>query len=159
MTAKQTSHYAFPLDNMDVPVWGDTGEFVDTFTGCGPMDLQLIEQSRGADPENFPQIMRGEIAATIVLQALAQLTVRFPKNARADSIAIACHAFQPETKPIVPFGRIVFQEHGNPAVGCSEHIERSVIVVVAHGQTRAAKVFSNAVPPSELTFFSLPSGP
>ena len=51
---------------MDVAVWGDTGEFVDTLTWRGPMDLEFVELSCGADPENFPEIMRGEIAATIV---------------------------------------------------------------------------------------------
>ena len=48
--ARQISHYAFSLDYVDVAVWGDTGEFVDTLTWRGPMDLKFVELSCGADP-------------------------------------------------------------------------------------------------------------
>jgi hypothetical protein len=107
---------------MDVPVWGDTGELFDTLTWRGPMDLELIDLRSSANPEDFPEIMRREVTATIVLKALAEFTARFPKNARADSIAGASHAFQFETQPIVPLGRVVFQKHGSPAIGCNEHV-------------------------------------
>src|SRR5438552_8832786 len=120
---------------MDVAVWGHIGEFVSTFTWCGPAHLELVKLGGGADPENFPEIVRGEIAAAIVLRALAAFAACFPKYTLPDSIAIARHAFQPETQPIVPFGRVVLQEHGRAAVGCNEHIERSVIVIVAHSQS------------------------
>src|SRR6267143_1235630 len=84
--AKQTSHYALPLDNMDVPVCGDTRELFDAFTWRGPMDLELIDLSGGADAEDFPEIVRREITATIVLKALARFTARFPQNARPDGV-------------------------------------------------------------------------
>src|SRR6266481_295640 len=76
--AKQTSHYAFPLDNMDVPACGDTGELFDAFAWRGPTDLELVDLSGDADAEDFPEIMRREITATIVLKALAHFTPRLP---------------------------------------------------------------------------------
>src|SRR3989442_905129 len=86
--------------------------------------------------------MRRKITAAVVLQALAQFTTRFPRNARADSIPIACHAFQSETEPIVPLGRVVFQQHRSSSVRCDEHVQRAVVVVVAHSQApRSEGVF------------------
>jgi hypothetical protein len=75
---EQTSQYAPALDDMDVPVWGDTGELVDAFTWRGPMDLELIDLSGGADAEDFPEIMRRQITAAIIFKALTQFTARFP---------------------------------------------------------------------------------
>ena len=54
-----TDCYAFSLDYMNVAVWNDPGEFVDTLTWRRPMDLEFVELSCGADPENFSEIMRG----------------------------------------------------------------------------------------------------
>jgi len=48
----------------------------------GPMDLELIDLSGGANAKNFPGIMRREITATIVLEALAQ-TYRRPSKESA----------------------------------------------------------------------------
>jgi len=56
--------------------------------------------------------MRREVTATIVLKALAESTARFPKNARADSIAGASHAFQFETQPMFPLAALFFKSTG-----------------------------------------------
>src|SRR5207249_1468023 len=99
--------------------------------------------------------MRGEIAATIVLQTLAQFAARFPKDARADSIAIARRAFQPESQPIVSLGGVVFQEHRSAAVSCNEHIKGSVIVIVPHGQTSRSEALLKRRPPFCAYIFQL----
>src|SRR5439155_23025470 len=97
--------------------------------------------------------MRGEIAATIVLQTLAQFSARFPKSARAASISIARRAFHPESQPLVSLGGVVFQEHRSAAVSCNEHIKGSVIVIVPHGQTPRSEALLTPPPPFSAYIF------
>src|SRR5947208_17187293 len=99
--------------------------------------------------------MRGEIAATIVLQTLAQFAARFPKDARADSIAIARRAFQPESQPIVSLSGVVFQEPRSAAVSCIEHITGSVLLIVPYGPNSRSEPLQNPRPPLCASVFVL----
>src|SRR6266566_3266020 len=71
---------------------------------------------------------------------MTQFAARFPKNARSDGIAVTLHAFQLEPQPMVALGRVVFQQHWSSSVGRHEHVDRTVVVIVAHSQTPRSKI-------------------
>src|SRR6267143_2496921 len=77
---------------------------------------------------------------------MTQFTGRFPEDARADGIAVTGRAFQFEPQPIFALGRVVLQQYGSSTVGSNEHVDRAVIVVVAHGQPPRSKVFFKCRP-------------
>src|SRR5437764_10755919 len=71
---------------------------------------------------------------------MTQFAAPFPKNARPDGIAVTLHAFQLESQPIVALGSVVFQQHWSSSVGRNEHVDRTVVVIVAHSQTPRSKI-------------------
>jgi len=96
---------------------------------------------RAADAEDFAGIVRGKIAAAVVLQPLARFAVGLPHDARADGIAVTDHALKLQAEPIVPLGGVIFQQHGSAAVDADEHVQCAIIIVVADGEAARRKVF------------------
>src|SRR2546422_10127881 len=77
---------------------------------------------------------------------MTQFTGRFPEDARADGIAVTGRAFEFEPQPVVALGRVVLQQYGSSTVGSKEHVDRAVIVVVAHGQPPRIKAIFKCLP-------------
>ena len=103
--------------------------------------------------------MGREVTSTVVLQALVQFAARFPKDASTDCVTVAGDALEFQAKPVVALGRIVFEQDGRAAVVGDDHIQRTVIVVIAYGQPRDGNACSKVGPAFEVTFVSFPSGP
>src|SRR5690242_531975 len=91
----------FAFDNSDVPVGRQICQLVNTLAGRGPTNFKLINLSGHTDAKNVAPIVRRQIAAAVVLQALAQFAGCCPKDACTDGVTITGYSLQLQTEPVI----------------------------------------------------------
>src|SRR5260370_5493223 len=76
--SQEESDHTFPFHHMNIAIARKLGELLDVLAGGGPMNFQLIDLSGGANSQHFSRIVRGKIAASIILEPLPRLAACFP---------------------------------------------------------------------------------
>jgi hypothetical protein len=107
---------------------------LDFAAGFGPGNLDPLDASGISHAEDFPRIVRREIAATAVFQTRANRAAGGPADLRADRVTIATDTLQLQTDPTVSGIGDVAQQQRPPAVIADEDINQAVVVEVSRCQ-------------------------
>src|SRR5579862_6587872 len=125
---------------MQIAIRGNVTEPFDLFAWGRPVYLQFVDASCLADSKDFTRVMRGKIAAAVILQTRPCLSACLPDDPCANCIAIAGYAFQFQSKPIISGGRVVLEEKWSTPIYANNHIQGAVVVIIAYRKTACGKV-------------------
>src|ERR1035441_7634360 len=130
-TVRAVLTHALPFGDRDVAVHRQVGEPLGAPAGLRPLDLQPVELRRRSNAQHLAHVVRGKIAAPVVLQARALDAAGRPRQARAHRVPIALCALQLDPQPVIPLPALVSQEHCRPAIVADQHVDSPVVVEIA----------------------------
>src|ERR1035438_5356470 len=130
---------AFPLGDRNIAVHRQVRESLGASAGLGPPDLQPIEFHSGSQAQHLAHVVRGKIAAAVVLQARALDAAGRPRKARAHRVPVALRALQFNPQPVIPLPAVVSQEQRRAAIVAHQHVDPPVVIEIADRQPASRK--------------------
>ena len=105
------------------------------------MNFQFIDLRRSADTKHFAKIVRRQITTTVVLQSSLILppafqTMRAPMASR---LHVTPSSFNPNQ--LLPLAALFLRSTGGPPLTPNDHVESTIVVVVAHCQASSRRMF------------------
>src|ERR1035438_4683849 len=91
----------FTFRDGHVAIDGEIGEALGLTARLRPLNFEPVEFGSGARSQNLAHVVRGEIAAPIVLETRALHTVGGPRDSGTDCVAIALDPMEFDAQPVV----------------------------------------------------------